>query len=73
MVVALNSRLKSSKEEEKNDLRGPEASAGSPSHEREGEWVNRKVDIGLNGIGNLKLPWRKAGQPRHLVDVVDSD
>ena len=34
---------------------------------------DRKVDIRLHGKGNLKLPWRKAGQPRHLVDVVDSD
>ena len=34
---------------------------------------NRKVDIRLDGKGNLKLPWRKAGQQSHLVDVVDSD
>ena len=34
---------------------------------------NRKVDIRLHGKGNSKLPWRKAGQPRHLVDVVDAD
>ena len=34
---------------------------------------NRKVDITPHGEGNSKLPWRKAGQPRHLVDVVDSD
>ena len=27
----------------------------------------------LNGRGNSKLPWRKAGQPIHLVDMVDSD
>ena len=33
----------------------------------------RKVDIGLHGKGNSKLLWRKAGQPSHLVDVVDSD
>ena len=33
----------------------------------------RKVDIRLHGKGNSKLPWRKAGQPSHLVDVVDSD
>jgi len=33
----------------------------------------RKVDIRLHGKENSKLPWRKAGQPRHLVDVVDSD
>ena len=24
-------------------------------------------------IGKLKLPWRKADQPNHSVDVVDSD
>ena len=29
--------------------------------------------VRLHGKGNSKLPWRKAGQPRHLVDVVDSD
>ena len=34
---------------------------------------DRKEDIRLHGEGNSKLPWRKAGQPRHLVDVVDSD
>ena len=34
------------------------------------KWV---VDIRLHGKGNSKLPWRKAGQPRHLVDVEDSD
>ena len=34
---------------------------------------DRKVDIRLRGEGNSKLPWRKAGQPSHLVDVVDSD
>jgi hypothetical protein len=33
----------------------------------------RKVDIRLHGKGNSKLPWRKAGQPSHSVDVVDSD
>ena len=27
----------------------------------------------LHEKGNSKLPWRTAGQPRHLVDVVDSD
>ena len=27
----------------------------------------------LHGKGNSKLTWRKAGQPSHLVDVVDSD
>ena len=32
-----------------------------------------EVDIGLHGKGNSKLPWRKAGQTSHLVDVVDSD
>ena len=31
----------------------------------------RKVDIRLHGRGNSKFPWRKAGQPSHLVDVVD--
>ena len=31
------------------------------------------VDIRLHGKRNSKLPWRKAGQPSHLVDVVDSD
>ena len=35
--------------------------------------LDGKVDIRLHGKGNSKLPWRKAGQPRHLVDVVDSD
>ena len=35
--------------------------------------ADRKVDIRLHGKGNSKLHWRKAGQPRHLVDVVDSD
>jgi hypothetical protein len=35
--------------------------------------VHRKVDIRLHGKRNSKLPWRKAGQPSHLVDVVDSD
>jgi len=34
---------------------------------------NRKVDIRLHGKGNSELPWRKAGQPSHVVDVVDSD
>ena len=34
---------------------------------------HRKVDIRLHGKGNSNLPWRKAGQPSHLVDVVDSD
>ena len=34
---------------------------------------DRKVDIGLHRKGNSKLPWRKDGQPSHLVDVVDSD
>ena len=33
---------------------------------------HRKVDIRLHGKGNPKLPWRKAGQPSHLVNVVDS-
>ena len=32
----------------------------------------RKVDR-LHRKGNSKLPWRKAGQPSHLVDVVDSE
>jgi hypothetical protein len=39
----------------------------------EGRGFNRKVDIRLHGKGNSNLPWRKAGQPRHLVDVKDSD
>ena len=34
---------------------------------------DRKGDIRLHGKGNFKTPWRKAGQPRHLIDVVDSD
>ena len=34
---------------------------------------DRKVDIRLHDKGNSKLPWRKAGQPSHLVDVVNSD
>ena len=33
---------------------------------------NRKVAMWLHGEGNSKLPWRKAGQPSHPVDVVDS-
>ena len=33
----------------------------------------RKVDVGLHGEENSKLPWRKAGQPSNLVDVVYSD
>ena len=37
------------------------------------EGTDRKVDIRLHGKGNSKLSWRKAGQPSHLVDVVDSD
>ena len=32
-----------------------------------------KVDMRLHGTEDSKLPWRKAGQPKHLVDVVDSD
>ena len=36
-------------------------------------YARRRVDIRLHGKGNSKLPWRKAGQPSHLVDVVDSD
>ena len=36
-------------------------------------WVERKVDIRLHEKDNSDLPWRKAGQPRHLVDVVDLD
>ena len=35
--------------------------------------ADRKVDSRLHGEGNSKLPWRKAGLPRHLVDVLDSD
>ena len=35
--------------------------------------LSRKVDIRLHGKRNSKLTWRKAGQPRHLVDVEDSD
>ena len=31
------------------------------------------IDTRLHGKGNPKLPWRRAGQPSHLVDVVDSD
>ena len=34
---------------------------------------NMKEGIQLHGKGNSKLPWRKAGQPRNLVDVVDLD
>ena len=29
--------------------------------------AHRKVDIRLHGNGNSKLPWRKAGQQRHLA------
>ena len=32
--------------------------------------ANRKVDIWLHGQGNSTLSWDKAGQPSHLVDVV---
>ena len=32
-----------------------------------------KADIRLHGKRNSKLAWCKTGQPRHLVDVVDSD
>ena len=39
--------------------------------ERDGPY--RKADIRLHGKVNSKLPWRKAVQPRHLVDVVDSN
>jgi hypothetical protein len=35
--------------------------------------VHGRVDIRLHGKGNSKLPWRKADQPRHLVDMEDSD
>jgi len=41
-----------------------------------GSWCKktyRRVDIRLHGKGNSKLAWSKAGQPRHLVDVVESD
>ena len=34
---------------------------------------HRKVDSRLHGKRNSKLPWRKAGQPSHLVGVVDLD
>ena len=34
---------------------------------------HRKVDIRLHGKGSSKLPWRRACQPNHLADVVDSD
>ena len=34
---------------------------------------DRKADSRLHGKGNSELPWRKGGQPSHLVDVVDSD
>jgi hypothetical protein len=37
-----------------------------------GAWY-RKVDIRLHGKANSKLPWRKADQPVHLVDVEDAD
>jgi hypothetical protein len=38
------------------------------------EWRERgEVDIRLYGKGNSKIPWRKAGRPRPLVVVVDSD
>ena len=40
---------------------------------KEGGRVNRKVDSRLHGKGNSHPPWRKAGQPSYLVDVVDSD
>ena len=35
--------------------------------------VCRKVDMRLHRKENSKLPWRKAGQPSHLIDAVDSD
>jgi hypothetical protein len=34
---------------------------------------NREVDVRLHGKEISKIPWRKAGQARHLVDVQDSD
>ena len=34
--------------------------------------LDSEVGIRRHGKGNSKLPWRKAGQPRHLVDVEDS-
>ena len=34
---------------------------------------DKKVDMRLHEKGDSKLPWRKAGQPRHLVNVEDSD
>jgi hypothetical protein len=43
------------------------------STNRRGMYRYRKVDIRLYGKDNSKIPWRKAGQPSHLVDVVDSD
>ena len=49
------------------DIRSSTSSATSIPAE------DRKVDMRLHGKGNSKLPWRKAGQPRHLVDVVDSE
>ena len=33
---------------------------------------DRKKNMTLHEKGNSKLPWREAGQPCHLVDVVDS-
>ena len=42
--------------------------------EEEGnESENRKVGIRLHGKKNSELSWRKAGQPSHLVAVVDWD
>ena len=59
--IALNSMLESNKEGK---------TISTPADKLA---FRRKVDIRLYGKGNSKLPWRKAGQRRHLVDVVDSD
>ena len=69
----------------RNVLRSSASSEGISAHPHHhtrpsGQFIRRnvnssarKVDRRLHGKGDLKLPWRKAGQPSHLVDVVDSD
>jgi len=51
----------------------PELVVGPVVRQKDLCCLYRKVDIRLHGKWNSKLPWREAGQPRHLVDVVDSD
>ena len=55
---------------EASGVRGPDV---GPARKQLLHHLHRKVDIRLHGKGNSKIPWRKAGQPSHLVDLVDSD